>query len=291
MAGHGMRDIKRSIKSIHSIEKITNAMELVSTVKLRKTRKALDQNRKLHDQIEDMLAEMIPYLSDVESIYLKNHTNHKSKGPEPRSCYIVITSSKGLCGSFNTNIMKSTLAKIMGQTSPLLVTFGNKGKEFFAKRHFHALLHENSPLESIGSTEIKPIIGQILSLYHAKEIGALYLSYSKFNGLSSQKPVTVKLLPIAIPSKKAGARKHSDFNPCPAAVLNHTIPKYLELKLLNGIAESSVCEHSARRIAMENAKENADRLKGKLVQSYNRARQAAITQEIAEIVSGAEALR
>lgn len=287
MAGKGIRDIKRRMKSVNSSKKITKAYELVSSAKLRRTKNNLEKTREYFRFVTDSIEDVFHHAFNIQSDYLAGSREIKKK------CYIVVTSNRGLCGGFNTNIIKEAVSSIEDKENAVLVTIGSKGRDFFKKRGYNIIQEYVSSSENISFLETHEISKPIIDLYNKGEIDELYLVYSNFISTLNQKPITVKLLPFDLEkdSEWQGHPKAVEYEPSEQAVFDYLVPKYVEIKIYNGIVESSVSEWAARRIAMENATDNAEEIISDLTLNFNRARQAAITQEIAEIVGGAEALK
>lgn len=287
MAGKGIRDIKRRMKSVNSSKKITKAYELVSSAKLRRTKNVLERTREYFHFVTESIEEVFHNAVNIQSDYLAGAREVRKK------CYIVITSCRGLCGGFNTNLIKEAVSQIDDKSSAVLVTIGSKGRDFFKKREYNIAEEYASPTENITFLETHEISKPIIEMYNKGEIDEVYLVYSNFVSTLTQRPVTVKLLPFEI-KENSEVKKHSrvvEYEPSAQAVFDYLVPKYVEIRIYNGIVESAASEWAARRIAMENATDNAEEIISDLILNYNRARQAAITQEIAEIVGGAEALK
>jgi F-type H+-transporting ATPase subunit gamma len=288
MAANNMRDIKRRIRSVTSMEHITNAMKLVSAAKLRRAKNTFERTREYFHFVTESIEEIFNNTSEVPSQYLKGSREIKT------TCYIIMTSSRGLCGSFNTNVIKEAEREILADwEKPVIVAVGGKGKEYFQKRGYDIFEEYLLPPESISFVETHEISKPIIEMYNSGQIDEVVMVYTSFISSLEQRVRTVTLLPFEI-HRDPDIPKHDklvDYEPSVEDVFNYLVPKYVEIMIYGAIVESATCEHAARRIAMENATDNANDMIGELTLFYNRTRQAAITKEISEIVGGAEALK
>ncbi|MCL1895810.1 MAG: ATP synthase F1 subunit gamma [Clostridiales bacterium] len=328
MAGSSMRDIKRRIRSVTSIEHITNAMKLVSAAKLRRTRSVYEHTRGNLHYIMDRIHEFVSVADEIPSRFILG--GHEIR----RTCYVVVTSNRGLAGSYNTNIIKTAEREKAadaekGKEEPLFVCVGNKGHAWFSKRGHEILSAYTDPLESISFSAASELMAPMLELYSEGEIDEVVIIYTMFNTTIEQHAVKERLLPFEPMQAKAdgsyglqageepieggpyglqagqvGQAGQADdlegstvrpgqveYEPSPEAVLAYLVPKYAEIMMYHSIIEAATCEHAARRMAMQNATDNAREMIGSLELSFNRARQAAITSEITEIISGADAIK
>lgn len=287
MATESMQDIKRRIKSVTSTEHITNAMKLVSAGKLRKAKAIFEKTHENSHYITHTIAEIFASSSeDIPQEYLLGSREIKT------TCYIVVTSSRGLCGGFNTNILKEAQKDIDDDwEEPVIVAIGTKGKEYFEKRGYKIIDDYLAPPENISFLETREMSRPIIEMYDRGEIDEVVLIYTGFINSMEQEVRNVTLLPFDIQYDPEIIRdtKQIEYEPSVEAVFNYLIPKYVEMMIHAAVVESATCEHAARRIAMENATDNAREMLDKLSLNYNRARQAAITDEIIEIVAGSEA--
>jgi F-type H+-transporting ATPase subunit gamma len=295
LAANNMRDIKRRIKSVTSLEHITSAMKLVSAAKLRRAKTTFEKTQEYMCYILDALKEIFHNTEEVPEKYVEGSREIK------KTCYIVITSNRGLCGGFNSNVTKEVLSQIKTQEGEaIIVPIGSKGKDYFAKRNYEIGNEYMAPPEEISFQATQLISRPILDMYDNGEIDKVVLVYTSFINAISQQVLSRTLLPFSpemIEEISTGCvikeTKHDhevEYEPSAAEVYNYLIPKFVEIMVYGAIVESATCEHAARRIAMENATDNAHQMLGELTLTYNRTRQAAITREIIEIVSGAEAL-
>lgn len=288
MAANNMRDIKRRIKSVNSMEHITNAMKLVSAAKLRRAKNTFEKTREYFHYITESIEEIFNNTSEVPSQYLRGNREIKT------TCYIIMTSSRGLCGSFNANVIKEAAREIAGDPEkPVIVAVGGKGKEYFEKRGFDIHGEYLLPPENISFMETHDISKPIIDMYNSGQIDEVVMIYTSFISSMEQSVRNVTLLPFDIERDPYFPKheKQVDYEPSVEDVFNYLVPKYVEIMIYGAIVESATCEHAARRMAMESATDNAREMIGELTLFYNRTRQAAITNEISEIVGGAEALK
>mgnify|MGYP002578549933 FL=1 len=284
--GENMQDIKRRIKSVSSTMQITNAMKLVSAAKLRKARATFEKTTEYFNFITHTIEEIFNNNSEVPPEYLAGNREIKN------TCYIVVTSCRGLCGGFNNNIIKEAEKDFHEDwEKPVIVAIGTKGKEYFEKRGYEIYKEYLAPPEDISFLETREISKPIIDMYDRGEIDEIVLIYTGFKNSIEQEVKNVILLPFDIqPDPDILIHDQEDeYEPSVEDVFNYLVPKYVEMMIYAAVVESATCEHAARRLAMENATDNASDMLGSLSQYYNRARQAEITDEIIEIVAGAEA--
>lgn len=286
MGSSSMQDIKRRIKSVTSTEHITNAMKLVSAGKLRKAKATFEKTNENFHYITHSIAEIFNNSSEVPRQYLLGNREIKT------TCYIIVTSCRGLCGGFNTNIIKEAEREIRADwEKPVIVAIGTKGKEYFEKRGYDIYSEYLAPPESISFLETQKMSKPIIEMYNSGEIDEVVLIYTSFISSLEQEVKNVTLLPFDIERDPEIIKleKQVEYEPSVDAVFNYLVPKYVEMMIYAAVVESATCEHAARRMAMENATDNAREMLDNLSLYYNRARQSAITDEIIEIVAGSEA--
>ena len=287
MAASNMRDIKRRIRSVSSMEHITKAMKLVSAAKLRKAKATFEKTQGYLNYVTESIQEICQDVDEAPAAYLQGNREIK------KTCYVVVTSGRGLCGSYNTNVIKA-VQRLMEEkgTEPVFVTVGSKGRDFFAKRDYEICQEYVLPAEDMTFQITQGFTQPILEMYDSGAIDEIVLVYTAFKSAMEYEVKTVQLLPFTLetsPEAKV-ARRQVEYAPSIAEVFNYLIPKYAELTVYGAVIEAATCEHAARRMAMEAATDNANEMLAELSLTYNRARQAAITNEISEIVGGAEAL-
>lgn len=283
MAG-SMQEIKRRIKSVESTKKITKAMELVATSKLRKTRNQLDELKPYYQGVRETCAEILASNKGIEdSAYLAENKVDKD-------VYIVISSSLGLCGGYNANIFKAV--KDVIKDDDYVYTIGNKGTHYFQRNHKGEKNSDYSSLNtSLSFNDVVKLVGEVSAMYKNKEIGSIKIVYTEFVNNLTFTPRIVTLLPIDTNEFEniEITNKFTVFEPTPGEVLDSLIPMYLQAVIYGYLVESVTSENASRRTSMENATDNAEELTEQLLLKYNQARQTAITNEVSEIVAGANA--
>jgi F-type H+-transporting ATPase subunit gamma len=299
MAGSGnMQDIKRRVRSVTSIEHITNAMKLVSAAKLRRAKQMLDKTQEYFRYVTDAIREVMSTTEDVPTMYMAGSREIK------KTCYILVTSNRGLAGSFSVNVIKKAEQAIRERDSEaVIVAVGAKGRDYFDRRGYDILSEHTLPPENITFVETRDISRPLREMFEKGEIDEIVLVHMSFITPLEQRPKAIRVLPFDIEThtgekapekidkKDLPANHQVEYEPSPEAVFSYLVPKFVEIMIFGAIIESATCEHAARRMAMENATDNAKDMISGLNLTYNRARQAAITREITEIVSGADALK
>ena len=296
MAEH-MQDIKRRIRSIQSTERITNAMKLVSASKLRIAKAQLLHSQYFLQRLIESAQEAFADASHVPQRYILGRRTIKT------TCFVIITSSSGLCGSFNGDVIRAAQEEIQkcGHAVRLLC-IGSRGKEYFQRRGYEMLdetLNVDAFADNVSYQSVHDMAEPLMKRFAEGEIDEIvFISTAYINPLV-QKVVSQRILPIDVKKlerkerkgiQKDGFRHPVEYEPSAEKVFEYLVPEYTELQLFRAAIESVTCEHAARREAMENANDNASDLLDQLQTQYNRARQTQITNEIIEIVSGSEAM-
>jgi F-type H+-transporting ATPase subunit gamma len=290
MAGAGIRDIKLKIQSVNSTRQITKAMELVSTAKLKRAKDRVDITRPYFETVMSTVQDIIRNEKSLKHDYLNVRDVKKT-------LYIVLSADRGLCGGYNINVLKRTLADIESHDKATCITVGKKARDFFKKNEVESLGEYLYISEKPTFSDAQEIARTVLKLYADEKVDEIKLVYTRLVSTIAQEPHMLKLLPVEMPEEEIKESKDDEmtefvsYEPSAEAVLSYVIPKYMESTIYGALVESSASEQAARRMAMENASDNADDMIATLSLTYNQARQAAITQEISEIVSGAEALK
>lgn len=283
-----LKDIKGRIKSINSTKQITNAMKLVSTAKLTKSKQAVFRTRPFFDKVQSTIISIANSSKGMDSPLL--NANNVSK-----NAYIVLASDRGLAGGYNSNIIKYAIKDIKNKEDAHIIAFGKKAKEGLKVRGFNVDKQVNGTTDSPTYKIAKEVADYVTEVFGKGEVGEVYISYTRFKSTIQQDPTTIRLLPVDItqmePSKPSEIPQDLLlYEPSQDEVLKYLVPHYLASVIYGAMVEASASEQGARMTAMDSATENADEMIGKLEIESNRARQAAITQELTEIVSGAEAL-
>ena len=282
-----MKEIKTRIKSVESTKQITKAMELVSSSKFRKAKERAESARPYFNTLYNTVQDIAKNTSNSRNVFLKERKVNNV-------CYIVIAGDRGLAGGYNSNILKAVIAH--NKLGPgKVIPVGKKAKESLSKRGYEVIDYIES-VEKCVYEDANRVAQTAMEAYKNGEVDEVNLVYTEFISALSQEPKIVKLLPVTIDNtntekevKKGKAAVQ--YLPSADAVLGYVLPKYVSGSVYGAIAESFASEQAARRTAMESATDNANEMISKLELVYNRARQAAVTQEISEIVGGAAAAK
>ena len=280
------RDIKRRIRGISNTRQITKAMELVSSAKLRRAREQMEKSRPYYNTVYENIQNTLFNAKGIKHPYLEIRDVENT-------LYIVITADRGLAGGFNSNIIRKVEHEIQDKKeNSHLITVGLKGREYFKRRDYKIVGEFVGMTEEPRFSHAREIGEIVMDLYKKGQVDEVNIVYTEFISTINQKIVKLKLLPNEEVTKDIdGKTSVVEFEPSPEEVLDYLIPKYIESVIYGALIESSSSQQGARRTAMESATDNADEMIEELQLSYNRARQAAITAEISEIVTGAEALK
>jgi F-type H+-transporting ATPase subunit gamma len=281
----GMRDIKRKIKSVQSTKQITKAMEMVAASKLRKSQLAAEAARPYAAKIKEVIAAIASGTKGIQHPMLQSREIKKTG-------YLVITSDRGLAGGYNSNLLRKlrgTLNENHASAEEYAIfVIGRKGRDFFKQRNMPVVKEVTGIGDSPSFTDIKVIAKTAVEGFEQGAYDELYLVYNEFISPIQQKPVEKRLLPLdEVNNDQAGA--DYEYEPSAEGVLKVLLPRYAETLIYSALLEAKASEFGARMSAMSNATKNASEMISRLTLQYNRARQAAITQEISEIVAGANA--
>lgn len=283
MASGNMKDIKRRIKSVESTMQITKAMELVASSKLRKAKEKADKARPYFDALYETMCE----IQAENPSFLSPFTRKVGEG---KSLLVVIAGDRGLAGGFNSNIFKLAQARIDelgGKDKTDIIAIGKKAVEYFGKREFNMLGSYPDFSENIRIHQANDIAGEIVEKYVKGIYERVELFYTEYVSSITQQAVTKKMLPVELDGQKKVSKALPIYEPSAGQVFNHIVPRYVTGMIFGACVESFASEQASRRNAMENASDNASEMISSLSLMYNRARQASITQEITEIVGGA----
>lgn len=285
MAG-SMKAVKLRIKSVQSTMQITKAMQLVAASKLRKAKERADQSKPYLETMLGTLTDIANGNTDFQSIYTKS-------GANDRWLYVVIAGDRGLAGGYNSNLFKFVEAEIKGKDNVTVLPIGKKSVEFFKHKNIPIFTEEFAEVAKVNISDCFQIAKLICGSYGGDGFGHVFLCYTNFVSMLSQVPTSTSLLPLSDLSsgEKENDGKPKDlilYEPNSETVFDAIVPEYLAGILYTSINVSYASELAARRTAMEAATDNAEEMIETLSLYYNRARQASITQEITEIVAGAE---
>ena len=280
MAGVSTKEIKNRIRSMESTKQITKAMEMVAASKLRRAQAQILNSRPYFEVLRSTLDEILGANRDFSSPYLQER-------PVKKVLYIVIAGDRGLAGGYNSNILKLVQEKIKG-TDAVVLPIGKKAVDYFRSHKVPAWSEQYAEAASVGIGDCFSVSKQLSRAYLDGEFDEIHVAYTNFVSVLSQVPAAMKLLPLTRNADAESKAYTSDtvYEPGPEEVFASIVPEYLGGILYGALCESRAAEQAARRTAMDSATQNADEMIADLSLKFNRARQAAITQEITEIVAG-----
>jgi F-type H+-transporting ATPase subunit gamma len=287
MAGAGVREFKRRIKSVQNTQQITKAMKMVAAAKLRRAQEAAESSRPYTETLQGTLARLSGVAMDVKHPLLAKREEVRKVG------YIVVTADKGLCGGYNTNIIRAAsdaVAQDERKVENAIIAVGRKARDFYRKRGGVEAEFVNLG-DNISYADAREVGQYVIDAYENEELDEVYLVYARFINILRQVPTVAKILPLE-PPQSEGEEHTVDYIYEPSAdeILLTLLPKYIGSQIYHAMLEGKASEFGARMTAMGNATENAGEIISNLTQVMNKVRQAAITDEILDIVGGAEAL-
>lgn len=281
-----MKSVKLRMKSVQSTMQITKAMELVASSKLRKAKERAETCRPYFTELHETLKEIARENIDFSSVYARESSN-------PRTCYVVIAGDRGLAGGYNTNLFKCLEADAEGKDYVVL-PIGKKAVEYFKQRKIECLTEEFAEIADVSVADCFEMANLLCEEFRKGTFGHIELCYTVFVSMLSQKPDVFSMLPMTDIREESGGKIATKelilYEPNAEIVFDTIVPEYLAGLVYGAVCESTASELAARRMAMDAATSNAEEMIEKLNLYYNRARQASITQEITEIVAGAEGL-
>lgn len=290
-----LREFRRKIKSVKSTQQITRAMKMVAAARLRRAQGRILSARPFAQKMEEMMEDL---LSRIE-----NEHEHPLfvRRQGPRRALLLVTSDKGLCGAFNTNLIRRTISYLRehGVENVELFVAGRKGRDYFRRMGANIVKDYTGIFQNLGFVHAEMIARDLVERYQSQSLAAADLLYNEFKSVIQQRVVVKPWLPLTpvaptIENQKSEIEnvKWPDFifEPAKEQLLEALIPRFLKAQVYRVLLESNAAELGARMAAMDNATRNADELMGELTLSLNRTRQASITKEILEVVAGAEAL-
>ncbi|MGN0383763.1 MAG: ATP synthase F1 subunit gamma [Eubacterium sp.] len=282
-----MRDIQRRKTSVQSTGQITKAMKLVSTVKLQKARTAAENAKPYFEAMQHTVSEMLARSGNIEHKFLK-------AGKGGKKAVIVITSNRGLAGGYNANVTKLlTQSEDFAKEDVVIYAVGRKGLETLQKKGYTIVNDFSDVVEDFMYSDAMNIGKEVLDAFINGEISEIYMAYTVFKNTVSQIPSIIKLLPVTSDDMGLSLDKKAtlmNYEPEESEALDIIIPKYICSLIYGGLMEALASENGARMTAMDSATSNAEDMISDLSLKYNRARQSAITQELTEIIAGAEAI-
>lgn len=291
MAGQ-LKEVRNRIKSVQSTQQITKAMKMVSAAKLRRAQDAIVQMRPYAKKLQEMLSNI------VSNTQVEGGNSLAVERPVEKVLFIVITSDRGLAGAYNSNVIKLTKQTIREKYSSqaakgnvTIWNIGKKGYEHFVKNNYKAIDTYKDIFLNLSFEGVQQAAQAAIKAFENKEFDRVEVVYSEFKNAATQRFVTEQFLPIQKTNAGGGVKADFIFDPNKEELIAELMPKILNTQLFKAVLDANASEHGARMTAMDKATENANELLRSLKISYNRARQAAITTELTEIVSGAAALQ
>ena len=281
-----MKDIKRRRDSIQSTGQITKAMKLVSTVKLQKAKGKAESTKPYSDLMYETICNMLARSGKINHKYLV-------PGESSKKAVITITANRGLAGGYNTNLTKLITESGIPKEDIDIVAIGTKGRDYLARRGYNISEDDSDIINEPLYTDARSICDKLLERFAAGEIGEIYLAYTSFKNTVVHEPKLIKLLPVSVDTDGLSSGEDTtpmNYEPAEDEALNLIIPKYVCSLIYGALIEAVASENGARMQAMDNATSNADEMISDLSLKYNRARQASITQELTEIIAGANAI-
>lgn len=289
MAGAGVREYKRRIRSVKNTQQITKAMEMVAAAKLRRAQENAEAARPYTETLQDTLTRLAGVAHDVKHPLLETREEVRRVG------YIIISSDKGLCGAYNTNIIRAAniaMAEDTRDVSTSIIAVGRKSRDFYRKRGGVDAEFVNLG-DNISYADAREIGQYVTNAYENEELDEVYLVFARFINIIRQVPTVTKILPVEPPSPDEKTEEHYVdyiYEPSADEILLSLLPRYIGSQIYHAMLEGKASELGARMTAMGNATENAGEIIDNLTMEMNKVRQAAITDEILDIVGGAEAL-
>jgi F-type H+-transporting ATPase subunit gamma len=279
-------DIRRRIRSVKNTQQLTKAMKTVSAAKLRRAQDRVLSARPYADQLKRILGDLTARIENVSHPLLEVR-------PEEKILLIVVTADRGLCGAFNSNILRAATGFLREHSAKIvtLATAGRKGRDFFRRRGIPIQAEFVNIFSKLDYGHARDIAETVIQAYSDAELDAVYITYNEFKSVIQQRVVVEKLLPLSKGElQESGPQLDYIFEQSPQEIFNRLLPRYVEVQIYRALLESAASEHGARMASMDTASRNAGEMIEMLTLNMNRIRQAAITREIIEVVSGAGAL-
>ena len=277
-----LKEIRNRISSVSSTMQITSAMKMVSAAKLKKAQDAIVAMRPYSNKLTGILQDLSSSI-DSDNVFIQNTEANKT-------LIICITSNRGLCGGFNSNIIKKCISLASNKNQEVsFLCLGKKGSDILSKKH-NVILTKNEIFEDMSFENVKEIADLLIQKFVDEEFEKIQIVYNRFKNAATQIITNEQFLPILPAEDQQENNQNYIFEPSKLEIVNELIPKSLRIQLFKALRDSYASEHGARMTAMHKATDNATELRDQLKLTYNKARQAAITNEILEIVGGAEAL-
>ncbi|HAH86292.1 MAG TPA: ATP synthase F1 subunit gamma [Armatimonadetes bacterium] len=282
-----MRDIRRRIRTVGNIQQITNALKMVASAQVQRAQSKAAAARPYADNIAAVMRNLAAAAEGQVEHPLLAVREPKNIG------LLVITSDKGMAGSYNTNVVRTVIDTLRPYSKDRvkLVMLGKKGRLFFSRRGYNVVEGFSMPSSEVTFTDALNVSNTIRRLFEEAQVDVVYVVYTKFISIVKHLVTVDQVLPAAVDAGEGVSSEEYQFEPAPEVLLGHLLPKYVDTQIYRAMVESLASEQGARMTAMSSATDNAAEMIERLTLDLNRARQAAITKELAEIVSGAQALK
>ena len=285
-----LKDVKNKIASVKKTKQITKAMNMVSSAKLRKAQMRIEQFRPYADKFYEMLGDLASGADQSVHPLLEVREEVKSVG------IVLVTSDRGLCGSFNANLTNVALnlaeQKASQDKAVKFYCMGKKGRDAVRKTDYELIRGYTDKMNSFDFTLANELGTEIIDTYLRKELDEVHLVFGRFISIAKQEPTSLKILPISSEAAEgSGSSTEYVYEPSVEGLLAELLPRFIKVQIYRSLLDTSASEHAARMAAMDNATNNCDDMISSLTLAYNKARQAVITTELMDIVGGAEALK
>ena len=290
-----MTEIRSRMKSIQETMKITNAMYLISSTKLRKAREKLDATAPYFELLQSTIKDILFHSPDINHTFFDQRK--KIKPEDKKRGYVVMTADKGMAGAYNHNVLKLAQERLAQGNDNTLFVIGQMGRKYFTKKNVRIDMEFLYTAQDPSMWRARNIAETLVDLYRKEKMDEIYIIYTKMVTPLKAEPEIIQILPLKRQSfeemnvELEKYHKIADYSPSPKVVMDHLVPNYVKGLIYGALVESFSSEQNARMMAMQGATESAKDMIRELSLLYNRARQAAITQEITEIVSGAKAFQ
>ena len=290
-----MTEIRSRMKSIQETMKITNAMYLISSTKLRKAREKLDATAPYFELLQSTIKDILFHSPDINHTFFDQRK--KIKPEDKKRGYVVMTADKGMAGAYNHNVLKLAQESLAQGNDNTLFVIGQMGRKYFTKKNVRIDMEFLYTAQDPSMWRARNIAETLVDLYRKEKLDEIYIIYTKMVTPLKAEPEIIQILPLKRQSfeemnvELEKYHKIADYSPSPKVVMDHLVPNYVKGLIYGALVESFSSEQNARMMAMQGATESAKDMIRELSLLYNRARQAAITQEITEIVSGAKAFQ
>ena len=290
-----MTEIRSRMKSIQETMKITNAMYLISSTKLRKAREKLDATAPYFERLQSTIKDILFHSPDINHTFFDQRK--KIKPEDKKRGYVVMTADKGMAGAYNHNVLKLAQERLAQGNDNTLFVIGQMGRKYFTKKNVRIDMEFLYTAQDPSMWRARNIAETLVDLYRKEKLDEIYIIYTKMVTPLKAEPEIIQILPLKRQSfeemnvELEKYHKIADYSPSPKVVMDHLVPNYVKGLIYGALVESFSSEQNARMMAMQGATESAKDMIRELSLLYNRARQAAITQEITEIVSGAKAFQ